>query len=103
MFQYRLVLSRLRRSDTDREIARSKSMGGRKLAALRALAKQHGCLDPDAPLPGDAAIAAAVGQPKRAATTVSSLLALCPLMADWLEQGVSGTTIHAALKRNHGY
>ena len=103
MFQYRLVLSRLRRGDTDREIARSKSMGRRKLAALRTLAEQHGWLDPDAPLPDDAAIAAALGQPKRAATTVSGLQVLRPLLADWLEQGVAGTTIHAALKRNHGY
>jgi hypothetical protein len=37
MFQYRQVLARLRRGDSDREIARGKYMGRRQLAALRVL------------------------------------------------------------------
>ena len=54
MYQYRQALVRLRRGETDREIARSKSMGRRKLAALRELARQQGWLDPQAALPDDA-------------------------------------------------
>ena len=53
-------------------------MGRRKLAALRALAEQHGWLDPDSPLLEDAAIAAALGELKHAATTVFSLQTLRP-------------------------
>ena len=37
MFQYRQVLVRLRQDDSDRDIARAKLMGRRKVAALAAL------------------------------------------------------------------
>lgn len=103
MFQYRQVLVRMRRGDTDREIARSKSMGRRKLAWLRELAQQQGWLQADAPLPEDAVLEAAVGSPRRPSTTVSSLESLRPQISDWMEQGVAGTAIHLALQRNHGY
>jgi len=73
MFQYRQVLVRLRRGESDREIARSKYIGRRKLAALREVAQREGWLEPESPLPDDAAIATAVGGPRRAATTISSL------------------------------
>ena len=103
MFQYRQVLVRLRRGESDREIARSKYIGRRKLAALREVAQREGWLDPATSLPEDAAIAAALGGPRRAATTISSLDAHRALITDWVGQGVSGVAIHAALKRNHGY
>ena len=103
MFQYRQVLARLRRGESDREIARGKYMGRRKLAALREVARREGWLDPAAPLPEDAVIAAALGAPRRAASTVSSLEAHRALIADWVSRGVSGVAIHAALKRNHDY
>src|SRR5215207_133163 len=103
MFQYRTVLAQMRRSASEREIARGHYMGRHKLAALRALAEQHGWLDAQAPLPEDAQIAAALGTPKQAASTVSTLEVHRERIAGWLDQGVSGTTILAALRRNHGY
>lgn len=103
MFQYRLVLARMRRGETDREIARSKYMGRAKLAALRILASRQGWLEPGVALPEDAAIAIALGSPKRASTTVSKLETLRPVIDDWLAQGVAGTAIYTALQRNHGY
>jgi len=103
MFQYRQVLARLRRGDSDREISRSKSMGRRQLGALRVVAAREGWLDPATPMPDDAAIAAALSAPKRASSTVSTLEAHRALIADWIGQGVNGAAIHAALKRNHGY
>jgi transposase len=103
MFQYRQVLARLRRGDSDREIARGTYMGRRQLAALRAVAPREGWRDPAQPLPEDAAIAAALGAPKRASSTVSTLDAHRALITDWISQGVNGAAIHAALKRNHGY
>ena len=103
MFQYRIVLAQMRRGASEREIARGHYMGRHKLAALRALAAQHGWLDPQAPLPEDAQIAAALGAPRPAASTVSTLQAHRERIAGWLDQGVQGTTILGALRRNHGY
>lgn len=102
MFQYRSVLVRLRRGESDREVARGKTMGRRKLAAFREVAAAQGWLDPLAPMPEDAAIVAALGPAKRATSTISSLESFRPVVSEWLEQGVQGTTIHGALKRNHG-
>lgn len=96
MFQYRIALAQMRRGASEREIARSHCMGRHKLADLRALAEQHGWLDVQTPLPDDAEIAAALGAPKLAASTVSTLQAHRERIAGWLEQGVQGTTILGA-------
>ena len=102
MFQYRIALAQMRRGASEREIARSHCMGRHKLAELRALAEQHGWLDAQTPFPEDAEIAAAVGAPKLAASTVSTLESHRERIAAWLDQGVQGTTILGALQRNHG-
>ena len=73
MFQYRQVLVRLRQGDSDRDIARARLMGRPKVAAFRALAAQQGWLAPEAALPDDAAISAAVGQARRARSTISTV------------------------------
>ena len=103
MFQYRQVLVRLRQGDSERELARARLMGRRKLAAFRALAAAQGWLDTHTPLPEDQAIAAAVGQARRAPCSVSSVAPFRELVASWAEQGVSAVAIHGALCRNHGY
>lgn len=103
MHQYRQVLVRMRRGDTDRELARSRYMGRRKLSAFRALAEQSGWLTADAPLPDDEQIAAALGPPRQAASTISSLAPHRAMIAAWLAQRVSGTAILAALRREFGY
>src|ERR1043165_4892168 len=72
MFQYRQVLVRLRQGDTDRDIARTKVMGRGKVAVLRALASERGWLAAQGELPDDATIAAALGQTRRARSTISS-------------------------------
>jgi transposase len=103
MYQYRLVLNRMRRGESDREIARSKYLGRNKLSGLRELALQQGWLDAAATLPDDETIAAALGTPKRAVSTISTLETHRARIQEWLGQGVNGVTIHAALKRSHGY
>jgi len=103
MFQYRTVLAQIRQGASDREIARGHYMGRHKLAALRELAAQQGWLATEAALPEEAQIAAALGQPQRASSTVSSLQPHRERIQAWLEQGVSGTAILAALRRNHDY
>ena len=57
MYQYRQVLVRMRQGDSDRDIARSRLMGRKKLARLRAVAAERGWLAPEVPLPDDAVLA----------------------------------------------
>jgi len=103
MFQYRQVLVRLRAGDTVREIARSGLMGRDKLGVLRAVAEAQGWLDAGAEVPADEAIVAALGQGRRARSTISSVEPHREVVRRWLEAGVQGRAIHAALKREHAY
>jgi transposase len=103
MFQYRAVLVRLRQGDSDRDIARARLMGRAKVAALRALAMREGWLASDTPLPDDAVIAAAIGQARRARSTISTVEPYRDIVARWAERGVNGVVIHATLCREHGY
>lgn len=103
MFQYRQVLVRLRQGDSDRDIARSRLMGRPKVAALRGLAASQGWLAPDAPLPDDATLSAAIGQARRASSTISTVEPYRAQVERWATEGVGGIAIHAALCRDHGY
>lgn len=104
MFQYRQALVRLRAGESVREIARGGLIGRDKLSVLRALAEQHGWLQPDSALPEDAVLAAAMGTGRRvAASTVSSAQPYRAAIERWVGAGVQGRAIHAALKREHGY
>jgi len=44
MYQYRNALVRMRQGDSDRDIARSKTMGRKKLAQVREMASEQGWL-----------------------------------------------------------
>lgn len=103
MHHYRQALLRMRQGESDRDIAATGLMGRRKAADWRALAKSRGWLDPQVPLPDDQSLAAALRPPKRASTTVSSLEAHRASVTRWVEQNVSGTAIHQALQRQHGW
>ena len=103
MFQYRQVLVRLRQGDSDRDVARSGLMGRPKVARFRLLAEVQGWLAVAAPLPEDAAIAAAIAAPRRAQSTISTVEPFRSLVERWADQGVGGVAIHAALWREHGY
>ncbi len=104
MYQYRQVLVRMRQGDTDRDIARSKIMGRKKLAAVRAIATEQGWLAPETALPDDAALAGVFGRPAfLPASCVSSAEPWREQITQWHAAGVLGTTIHRTLRRNHGY
>ena len=101
MYQYRQILVRLRQGDTDRQIARARLMGRRKLAGVRIVAAEHGWLDPQTLLPTDAELAAVFS-----ATVTMGPVSLAPWreqIRQWQQSGIQGTTIHAALVREHGY
>ena len=103
MFQYRQALVRMRQGDSDRQIAAARIMGRRTAARLRELALQRNWLDANAAMPEDEAISTALGQPKRASTTISSLESQRQKIQDWAEQGVTGVAIYAALQREQGW
>jgi hypothetical protein len=105
MFNYRQVLVRMRQGDSDRQIARSKTMGRRKIAHVREVAAERGWLTPAVPLPDDAVLAAGFERPPQAlpASCVSNLEPWRERITQWHSQGIQGTTIHAALARDHGY
>lgn len=103
MFQYRQALVRMRQGDTDRDIARSRLMGRKKLARLRETAAERGWLCPEQALPEDAELAALFERRSLPASCTSSLETHRSRIAAWAEAGISGTAIHAALMRNHGF
>lgn len=78
-------------------------MGRNKAARFRVLAVTQGWLSAEATLPEEAAIAAVVGQARRALSTISSVEPHRAQVERWLEQGVSAAAIHAALCREHGF
>ncbi|WP_215885572.1 hypothetical protein [Igneacidithiobacillus copahuensis] len=105
MFTIRQILVRMRQGDTDREIARSGLMGRKKLGALRRDVAQRGWLDAHQPLPEDSELAAALQHQAQPASTQreSSLKPFEAQITRWAAEGIQGTTIHAALVRNHGF
>jgi hypothetical protein len=58
MYQYRQILVRMRRGDSDRDIARSKTMGRKKIAQVREIAAKNGWLAREAALPDEHVMAA---------------------------------------------
>jgi transposase len=104
MYQYRHILTRMRQGDSDREIARSKTMGRKKIAQVRELASARGWLAPDTALPDDAVLASAlVRKEPLPSTCISTLEPWRAQIGNWYAAGIQGTTIHATLVRNHGY
>ena len=57
MYQYRQILVRRRRGDSDRDIARSKTMGRKKIAQVCEIANERGWLAPDSALPDEQVLA----------------------------------------------
>jgi transposase len=104
MHQFRDVLIRLRAGDRDREIARLGLMGRVKVSNFRALAQRLGWLQADQPLPDLNTIAQGLGlSGKRAASTISKAQPFREQVARWMQAGVEGVAIHAALVREHQF
>ena len=100
MHHYRQALLRMRQGDSDRDIAGARLMGRPKAAQWRRIANERGWLEAALPLPEDEAIAAALGSPRKASTTISTLEAHRGLLGAWVEQGVCGTASLGALGRS---
>ena len=106
MHEYRNVLIRLRAGDGDREIARLGLMGRVKVASFREHARSLGWLEADLPLPDTRVIAQSLGAvtvAKRPSSTVSKAQPWRAQVARWMDAGVEGVAIHAALVREHQF
>ena len=106
MHQYRQALVRMRAGDSDRQVAQQHLLGRHKARALRALASDRGWLQPAAAMPDDGVMAQALQgaqAPQRSASTISSLEPWRAQIRVWIEAGVQGAAIHAALQRQYGY
>ena len=105
MYQYRQILVRMRRGDSDRDIARSKTMGRKKIAQVREIAAKNGWLTREAALPDEHVMAAFLDRKEAPlpSSCVSTLEPWREQITKWRATGVQCTTIHATLVRNHGY
>ncbi|HYQ90930.1 MAG TPA: IS21 family transposase, partial [Candidatus Competibacteraceae bacterium] len=103
-YLYRPSLGRRRQGASDREIARSGILGRRKIAKVRAVAAACGWLALDSPVPDEAVLSAQFARHEAVpASGISTLAPWREQIRQWHGQGIPGTTIHAALVRNHGY
>jgi hypothetical protein len=94
----------MRQGDSDRDIARSKTMGRKKIAQVREIANERGWLAPEASLPEDAVLASVLARKEALpASCISTLEPWREQITKWHAAGIQGSTIHATLKRNHGY
>lgn len=103
MYEYRQVLVRMRQGDSDRQIAGAQLMGRSKAAKLRRLASEHGWLESERPLPDDAALAEVLGQRQCSPGPSSQADAHRERILAWRQAGITGTTIHQVLVREHGF
>ncbi|WP_341315318.1 hypothetical protein WN982_08770 [Paraburkholderia sp. IMGN_8] len=79
-------------------------MGRKKLTAVRRTAQELGWLDPARQLPQDPVTAGQFGRTLHLPSTcMSTFETFREQISGWFEADVQGTTIHCALKRNHGY
>jgi transposase len=93
----------MRLGDSDRSIARTGLMGRAKVAAVRQVAEAAGWLDPTRVLPEDAELVSRLRPRQARSSSVSLVAAHRERVTGWWRDGVQGTTIHAALVRNHGF
>ncbi|MDX1557053.1 MAG: IS21 family transposase, partial [Xanthomonadales bacterium] len=104
MYEFRHILARMRLGESNRKIAAAGLMGREAAAKLRKKAKKAGWLDPDRSLPSEAELHEALQRPKvNQARARSSLEPYRETIEKWAEDGIRGTTIHAALQRKYGY
>lgn len=104
MYQYRHILVRMRCGDSDRDIARSKTMGRKKIAQVREIANERGWLATEIPLPDDIALATVLARKETLSVKcISSLEPWRDQITKWHATRIQGKTIHATLMRNHGY
>lgn len=103
MYEYRHALVRMRLGESDRQIAKTKLMGRRKLAQIREVAESHGRRLSESPLPNDAELSLAFGGRAPVQVSTSNIVPFQDAVRGWVSQGIPSVPIHTALIRKHGY
>lgn len=102
MHEYRYILARMRLGESDRQLAKADIIGRNKASALRKMARHHGWLDHNSPLPDDEQLAEVLRIPT-AKRQVSSLEPFSQEVSGWYQNGISGTVIHRTLREKYGF
>ncbi len=103
MHHYRQVLAHMRLGESDRSIARTGIMGRPKVTELRHIAVKRNWLNPDLPIPNDMDLARHL-HPKKDDNLQPSLVEpYRDEVLTWWQDGIQGTTIHAALVRKYDF
>jgi transposase len=103
MNHWRDLIHRLRAGDSERQIARDLGVSRTTVHKYRELAHAHGFLQPDGPLPDDAALQAALGTGPQPPHAVSSVEPFRELVQRFLDQQVEMTAIYQRLRDDHGF
>jgi transposase len=103
MYEIRQIIVHLRLGETIRSIAQTKLANRNKIRAIRKIAMQKNWLDTQQEIPTDEVLATFFKQKPSAAVTQSSVLPYKKQIEEWCQQGIQGTTMYAALKRQHGF
>jgi transposase len=103
MHHYRQVLTHMRSGESDRSIARTGIMGRAKVSELRHLAVKHNWLNPDLLLPDDVDLARHLQIRKDDNLQPSLVEPYREEVLNWWQDGIQGTTIHAALIRKYNF
>ena len=103
MYQYRHIIFQMRQGESDRQIAKLQLAGRTKCQSIRALAKQHGWLDPSSTLPDDETLSKILTAPKRTSACVSSVSPYKEVILAWHNQGINAKTIYHGLVSRYGY
>ena len=84
MYEYRHALVRMRLGESDRQIAKTKLMGRRKLAQIREIAENQGWLLSESPLPSDAELSLAFGGRAPVQASTSSIIPFQDAVRGWV-------------------
>ena len=102
MYEYQMIIDRLRQGHSIRSLAKAKFADRKKIREIRAVAQENGWLAEDIKIP-DPATLEAVFKCQSISSGRSKAEAHREKIIGWAKQGVQGTTIHAHLVDNHGF
>jgi transposase len=97
------LIHRLRTGETERRIARDLGVSRDSVHKYHLLAVQHGYLQPENPLPDDAALVLALGPTPNPPHVVSTVEPYRETVLKLHDQGVEMTAIHARLREDYKY
>lgn len=104
MYEYRQIIYRLRKGQSNRSISRETSFGRDKVSAIKRLSAKQGWLL-DGPLPDDAELHKIINAQIK--TNDNSRRRKCDgyeeLINQWVDNGISAVTIHNHLVKNYNF